>query len=408
MNPAKALLGCAGLSVVLGAVAVGGVLLWASSAGGDTWPDPASVPALEIPEPSLTADAEALALLEQARDAAGAVEDDLKGALDGEPPYREQWPRWAPFEPALGLVGRAMARPGLRLPPTESIEDQGWGYFHLLTLHRAWLLRAWQAAEEQGPEEGAAQLLAAAAFGQRVEQASGDLIGVMVGINLQEGALEAISQLRGRAPLPEEALAALAAELATLAAGPSGITRAIAQECRVVNDLYVLMGEDPEAMMERTGDELPPLGTSMMPLFYRAEDTTALHRAWCLEVMAAAQVPAPERQWPAHVVERLAEDPPLLAMADNPVGRVLLSIAAPSFSSYAERRDLLGARYAGLRAAVAADRFAAENDRRPAQLSELVPEFLGAVPIDPVTGQPVRLEGGRILAGPADDPLEFQ
>jgi hypothetical protein len=96
-----------------------------------------------------------------------------------------------------------------------------------------------------------------------------------------------------------------------------------------------------------------------------------------------------------------ADDPQVLMKAaqqiDAEVPRLMFTDAVvrtmfPSLSRAMELHVKSTAQLTCARAALAAERFRLKNARLPDSLTELVPEFLSAVPIDPFDGQPMRFK----------------
>jgi hypothetical protein len=83
----------------------------------------------------------------------------------------------------------------------------------------------------------------------------------------------------------------------------------------------------------------------------------------------------------------------LVQRTSTTVGRFRFPLTAtllPSFQGVFQARARLQAQRRAATAAVAVERFRLRHGRLPAKLKELVPEFLGGVPVDPFDGQPLR------------------
>ena len=79
----------------------------------------------------------------------------------------------------------------------------------------------------------------------------------------------------------------------------------------------------------------------------------------------------------------------------NVVGKILLATTFPAIKSVVESRCRMECDRAGLRLLIACQRYERRNGKLPLKLSDLVPEFIEAVPKDPFDGQPLRYSAER-------------
>jgi hypothetical protein len=86
---------------------------------------------------------------------------------------------------------------------------------------------------------------------------------------------------------------------------------------------------------------------------------------------------------------------------------IFFDLALPNLMESVRRSDLDEARVEIARAAFALELYARDHDGYPGSLQDLVPAYLGQVPVDPFTGSPIeyRREGnGFVVRSVADDP----
>ena len=79
----------------------------------------------------------------------------------------------------------------------------------------------------------------------------------------------------------------------------------------------------------------------------------------------------------------------------NLVGKALIAAKSPAIKSAVRTRCLLECDCAGLRLAIACQRYERKTGRLPEKLDDLVPAFIEAVPADPFDGQPLRYSRAR-------------
>ena len=109
------------------------------------------------------------------------------------------------------------------------------------------------------------------------------------------------------------------------------------------------------------------------------------------EMIAASREPFPQAM---ERVEQVDQKLKALMGTQNPLERlkyVVTGLLTPATSKSFEAFARVLARRETLVAAIAAERFRLKNNSHPAKLDDLVPEFLGAIPIDPFSGQPLRI-----------------
>ncbi len=324
--------------------------------------DPPAAPAEARAEPEEEVSSQARALIDAALAAAPAGVT-FSEPFDDEPPFRDHWAKAGVFQESVALLRRSLEQDDLALPALGAPAATQPDYRALLPLCQAWLLGGWQAAAEGDPAAGAAALLEVARFGARLEAAAGDMAALGMALHLQREALSQLAALRAEYPPPPEALAATASGLAALSDRPSTTPRILQAEC-----LRLTTEQGP-------GGDL------------------------CFLMSAAAGVPPADRSWP--------EPPQASSSGPGAASFSRLRSLALSASALVEEGDAVTARYAGLRTAIAADRYEADRGEPILALDELVPDYLPEVPVDPYTGAPLVLDGYIKAACPPRAPLSW-
>lgn len=90
----------------------------------------------------------------------------------------------------------------------------------------------------------------------------------------------------------------------------------------------------------------------------------------------------------------------------NAVGRVLIAAVYPATDRVVKQRCHMECDRAGLRLAIACQRYERKNGRLPAKLDDLAPEFIEAVPSDPFDGQPLRYSRERRIVWAVGENLK--
>jgi hypothetical protein len=88
--------------------------------------------------------------------------------------------------------------------------------------------------------------------------------------------------------------------------------------------------------------------------------------------------------------EKIRSAPGMMNVSGNRIGWILYCITVPTGDEINERHAIFRASMELLRVRIALERFRFESGDWPADLAELVPDFLPAVPADPMDGKPLR------------------
>lgn len=397
-------------AVGFGVLLVGAVIYTAIDwyRAAQIWPD--AMPALDPPPPVLPPDPTAEAKLEALaaeREGLTAQADRRRDLVSAEgapalPP--EGWPE--PSASATAALDAVLALSGVYFEP-KRIDVEPPNMLPVMEAADARGVRALRRFVEGDGAGAWADVESLVWLGQLLQHGGANLLATMIGAAIEQKALHLGHRLLDAGGWHTRA-AGVAEALDAAAARPPPMVAALYGECLGIDMLYRDMGDSsyeelmamaeleapPEAAApgERASeDEDPDEEAAGGTWLYDADATRAMHRVHCLGLIEAAKQPRQAREVPAF--------PELYAgwwrvgqMLDNPVGRILLTIASPVWDRYLGRMDELAARRVRLRLALAKAGYQAEAGVEASSVEALVPRWLAAAPIDPMTGAPLALD----------------
>ncbi len=317
---------------------------------------------------------------------------DVLNALDAKFPLLKQLTNEVPKR------SQAMFTPGLRERemPELLFSLRVPHYSPAQTLARMLGLRARAALEAKDSQEATRSILAARSLSAACESEP-LLIGFLVGLAADASATEAVWHgLRERAlaaddlRLLQDAYAAhdidkalLLAMRGEMAAGLSSL--AYVQDAAAGRKK---IGEDMAAALADESSGLKLNSFRMMPggLFDHWKSVVAeMELRYLIQPLKQGGIAAAVRAGDA-LDREIMEKRNFLLHADHIMARLMV----PAVKQVSAHALLAQARARQAMTAVALERFYLKHSRYPAQLDELVPEFLPAVPLDPCDGRAVR------------------
>jgi len=373
---------------------------WSIARVSTIWPE--DVAALVAPEPALPVDPAARVRLDEmiARVPDTLDNSALGDALRTTGPPSDDLLLPDGLGPAIAAMDTLLESSGLQME-SRGFNDEIPPFLDVLALSRARLVRSWRYTQVERSDEAMAEMLRVARLGLMLEHGGGDLLGAMVGQAISDEAISEIVELVTWVQPPSDAmLAVLAAEIEAAVLLPSGLEGAILGECQGAEGLLEDMRHQSYSGIFATvepGGVTQPAAPSGMPgreccfPFYDADRTIMLARQRCHALAASSLQPGSQRQVPdfdpLHRASWLEPGTKL----DNPVGRIMLDLATPSYAGFFDKVDRLRSRRALLLAWVGVQRHlrAHPDAEPPASLAALVPSFLTGVPTDPWDGTPV-------------------
>lgn len=393
-----------GFGVVLLGAVVYTAIDWYRAA--QIWP--ASMPALDPPPPVLPPDeaAEArLAALVAEREGLTPQADRRQALVSADGPPVAPAEGWPPPSPAAtAALDAVLALSGVYFEP-KRIDDEPPNMMPVVEAADARGVRALRRSVEGDVAGAWADVGSLIWLGQLLEHGGANLLVTMIGAAIEQKGLHLGHRLidaGGWHPAAD----AVAEALDAAAARPPPMVAALYGECLGIDMLYRDMGESTyEELMEMGELGAPPAPSEASEAesdeegeetaggtwLYDADATRAMHRVHCLALIEAAKQPRQAREVPVFP-ELYGGWWQVGQMLDNPVGRILLTIASPVWDRYLERMDQLAGRRVRLRLALAKAGYRAEAGTDAASVEALVPRWLTAVPVDPMTGAPLALD----------------
>ena len=410
MSWGRMLAGC----LLVGLLTLGGGVVYLHHDAASGQPTLAEVPEIALPPsaraglpdvwPQLLAAADAL--LDDAAEpgevllAVGAPERAAVDAVD-------------PQSAAISML-RALDAPhvNVRVPPHARLADNT-DLRPLGRLCSLWLVNAWRSALEGDTTQAVAEAVAVWRVGRLLLEGESDLDASLLGLSVERIALKEMRELLEGPARSDAAALALAAE--ALAEGSdTTMVRALASD-------WLLMERELIAMPEPGCDDIYPdegpeswqLICKILPMIpgaFQRELTQAWLRTSAQRSLARASLPrwewtgawtAPERfHWGPHesadgvAWKRLAGE-----LLHNPLGRATVDMLSLGHLPFlvADKAHKMTAQRHVLQTWVALRRQALATEG-PTDPGQLVPQWLAAVPIDPLDGQPVRVRDGVVYS----------
>lgn len=315
----------------------------------------------------------------------------LEAPVRGKPfPASEN--RWVPYERALEILARLKDRHDAALDWLDTTASKRPTPGAIMTTMRACLIRAYWHIDQNRPSAAYKNIEMLISFGRLIESARGGLINAMMGIALSKDVLRHTAHILPH--LQTDDLRRLAERLAKHSIAPSQVVRSLPFEARNFEQHLVSVGQMNSA--ELFENVITPSGIDgatvksalegydtasaqeMIRFLYDPSKTIAYSRRYWARVIAEAAKPPLARKLPGPIELHQAPN----AMIDNPVGRILLSVATPSFEQFLEREDRIRNYRRMLLVRTAIELFLREEERSPRNLDELVPKYLQDLPRD--------------------------
>ena len=326
-----------------------------------------------------------------------------RAARRGDPEARRTLaPVLARNREALAAFEAALARPTLAFPLREPGDVSMDGYMELNRVGAAARLLLQRSWDHEDPAEALEALLRVADLGVRIQAAEGATLSHgMQGLAIQGMALDAIASWASQRALPTEERRALIRRLDRYRHDPEVWLRISAYDLDWTERTMVAGMAEVDAQGWEPGED-DPFWVRFLPMdyFYHHNRTvTDLAR----EARAFATTCATLPDHPERAVEPELPSYPSALLLPNGVGRLLVSVA-PSQFRFAMEICGQDARVAATQAIVALRGWRDDHGGLPDRLTELVPDYLDALPRDPFDGEPLRYdpENGWLYSVGAD------
>ena len=317
----------------------------------------------------------------------------------GKAPASDELREWiAKNAECLALVKRGTECSICLAPPVETITTLTPYVNPWLHMMRILETRARLARSDGRFAEAADDVAIGMRFGDLVQKNASSLIVYLVGVSIFSSSAESALELARDPAAPAEALAQLAAELKKVGPFNGGLVEALKAEHRMAINVVDGLGakRDQRTMAAYLGFKTNRWATWFLntPYSFKPNRTkrelAADHRRW---IGNSSRIYAE--------MDRDGSDPEepgrFSLLLPNVIGKYLLTILMPSWEKLLETKCRTDGILAGAKLAVACNRFARDKGRWPAELQELVPEYLNEVPRDPYDGAPFRYSAEKGL-----------
>ena len=236
-------------------------------------------------------------------------------------------------------------------------------------------------------------------FGDLVQKNASSLITYLVGVAIFSSSAESTMELARDPAAPPETLAQLAAELERVGPFDGGLARGIKSEqriaCNIVDGLRNQLPSVDSIGWSDLQDGKRLLARLQKFKYYfkpnqTKRDMSAVHRrviANASRIYADMAMGAPDE----------GEMGRFSLLQPNVFGKYLFMIVIPNFNKTLESKCGTDGILAGAKLTVGCNRFQREKGHWPADLQELVPDYLSEVPRDPYDGKPFRYSAEKGL-----------
>lgn len=283
------------------------------------------------------------------------------------------------YSPDLAdTVRTALQAPESEAPEIKSFADLVPEVAHFRSLAKILTQQA-ALAWHTGDHTRAAELnLLALHLGSRISQSRGGLISVLVSAAIEGIALTAIQKHSDSPDIPPEVLRHYLAQIGRHEIRPEDYHTAYKLESVFFANIARNLGTNDFGSI--TGAGKSPLHFAMaLPGVWQPNRTVRWHAECMRAAIAGTKMPD------------YYESVPWPHRAQNMAGRILLTIMVPSLSQVTTACHRIRANLRLTQIYVALRLYQLEhNGTLPADLAELVHEYLPAVPLDPFGGQPLR------------------
>ena len=253
---------------------------------------------------------------------------------------------------------------------------------------------------QQADFEGAARSCQAMINASRTLREEHLLISHLVRMAMLRDATNSVERIVGQGQPPVDSLAKLQKSLQEEAEF-DGLALALRGERAAMHQFFQYIAAnkmDMRLMRGLAGAPRSHWHETLTDMF--AGVTAEQSHAWILrqttDELAALELPRPERAARLKELnERVDKAPAIAKMLNAPIFR-------NCFPAFARSEAKLGCTVAGL----AAEQFRRKHERWPKTLDELTPEFLAKAPVDPYTGEALRLRvaaDGIVIFSPGPD-----
>lgn len=314
-------------------------------------------------------------------------------------------------EPCLELARRAAAAPDPQVPTNYSFcGDPSDLATKVRTLAYYLILSAYAKEGHSDPEGAVAELLVCIRCGGILTR-GGDWVSYLYDVNISYRACLAIHAIATRNEIPTPVLRRYARELLQISDRVEPCAEALRHEAKVQEDMFdkldVVAGMVGFSMLDKGMRGGEPVCWLIARGLNLATGSTEATMRRNIAALFQHYVQLASQPYGSEIDARLrALPPPLVSDAacfffqiEDPLGLVFAhfhsSRAIPAFAAKCAERD---AALRGMALFLAVRAYEVEQRRPPILATDLVPEFLPRLPLDPFDGKPLRYIFGKVPA----------
>lgn len=254
----------------------------------------------------------------------------------------------------------------------------GWkGLAHLATVR---IYATFKAGKER---EAFAQALDLIQLANRMQAANGPILDYLVGTAVKNIGLSAVRTLTPSTQLSPEELTALAIELPRVAGNFGALTNALKVEYQAQKQYAVDLREGKITGPSR----IAGVGMGLLPI-YNVRRTQTKFAANTRKLLQALNQPFVVGH--ATVTNNARPSIPQLLLGGNAVGDVIYLMTTPAIDGVLRQKSAEHLQVQTTATLLAMKAYQSKNGRLPAELKELVPQFLPALPMDDFDGKNLR------------------
>jgi hypothetical protein len=287
---------------------------------------------------------------------------------------------------ALLALDAALAAPEFQVPEYSYSEDvkhpSGWRTLGNLATVR--IHSEFKAGQER---EAFARTTDLIRLANRMQSGNGQILDYMIGSAVKQVALTTLRQLTIEARLNSDKLSALATELPRVALNFPALSNALKTEYQAQKQYAIDLREGKVPGQ----DDIPAARIALLPV-YSVLKTQSKFAKHTRNLLPAIQLPYSEARL---VATNTHPDTAKLMLSGNAVGEIIYTMSAPIAEATVRRKSSEHVQIEVTATFLALKAYQLKHGKLPAQLSELVPQFLPTLPMDDFDGKPLRYDRDR-------------
>lgn len=287
---------------------------------------------------------------------------------------------------ALISLAPALAAPEFQVPEYRFSEEVEYlsSWKALANLTAVKIHSEFKAGQER---EALARTVDLVRLGNRMQAGNGPIIDYLVGNAVKQIALTTLRQLTAETRLNFNELSVLATNLPHVALNYAALTNALKAEYQAQKQFATDLREGKVPGQ----NDIPVARIALLPI-YSVRKTQISFAQHTRKLLSAIQLPYNEARL---VATNSRPGTAKLMLSGNAIGEIIYSMSAPIAESTVRRKSSEHVQIEVTATFLALKAYQLKHGRLPAKLSELVPQFLPAVPMDDFDGKPLRYDPER-------------